>query len=82
MPQRRAPLARHAALRPGVYIALQLAWPVFNLGLEWTTFGRLRPVHTTAVDDDYAQGFCEPFRSLPRAELAMTMAHIVVRRRS
>ena len=33
----------------GVYIALQLAWPVFNLGLEWTTFGRLRPLHTSAV---------------------------------
>jgi len=33
----------------GVYIALQLAWPMFNLGLEWTTFGRLRPVHTSAV---------------------------------
>ena len=33
----------------GVYIALQLAWPAFNLGLEWTTFGRLRPLHTSAV---------------------------------
>jgi cytochrome c oxidase cbb3-type subunit I len=33
----------------GVVIALQLAFPVFNLGLEWTTFGRLRPVHTSAV---------------------------------
>ncbi len=33
----------------GVVIALQLAFPIFNLGLEWTTFGRLRPVHTSAV---------------------------------
>ncbi len=33
----------------GVYIAFQLAYPVLNLGLEWTTFGRLRPLHTSAV---------------------------------
>ena len=33
----------------GVVIALQLAYPVLNLGLEWTSFGRLRPVHTSAV---------------------------------
>ncbi len=33
----------------GLYIALQLAFPVLNLGLEWTTFGRLRPVHTSAA---------------------------------
>ncbi|MCG8545426.1 MAG: cytochrome-c oxidase, cbb3-type subunit I [Alphaproteobacteria bacterium] len=33
----------------GVVIALQLAFPVFNLGLEWTSFGRLRPVHTSAA---------------------------------
>ncbi|WP_142849246.1 cytochrome-c oxidase, cbb3-type subunit I [Telmatospirillum sp. J64-1] len=33
----------------GVYIAFQLAYPVLNLGLEWTSFGRLRPVHTSAV---------------------------------
>jgi len=33
----------------GLVIALQLAYPVLNLGLEWTTFGRLRPVHTSAV---------------------------------
>jgi cytochrome c oxidase cbb3-type subunit I/II len=33
----------------GVILALQLAhWPA-NLGLEWTTFGRLRPLHTNAV---------------------------------
>jgi cytochrome c oxidase cbb3-type subunit I len=33
----------------GTYIAWQLAFPVLNLDLEWTTFGRLRPVHTSAV---------------------------------
>ena len=33
----------------GVVIAFQLAFPVLNLGLEYTTFGRLRPLHTSAV---------------------------------
>jgi cytochrome c oxidase cbb3-type subunit 1 len=33
----------------GVFIAFQLAFPVLNLGLEWFSFGRLRPVHTSAV---------------------------------
>ncbi|HEX2525014.1 MAG TPA: cytochrome-c oxidase, cbb3-type subunit I [Geminicoccus sp.] len=33
----------------GVLIAFQLAYPALNLGSEWTTFGRLRPVHTSAV---------------------------------
>ena len=33
----------------GVVIAFQLAYPVLNLDLPWTTFGRLRPVHTSAV---------------------------------
>ncbi len=33
----------------GLYIALELAYPVLNLNLPWTTFGRLRPVHTSAV---------------------------------
>ncbi|WP_341908990.1 cytochrome-c oxidase, cbb3-type subunit I [Ferrovibrio terrae] len=37
------------AFTAGVYIALQLAFPALNLGLEWTTFGRLRPVHTSAA---------------------------------
>ena len=38
-----------AAFAAGVYIALQLAFPALNLGLEYTTFGRLRPLHTSAV---------------------------------
>jgi cytochrome c oxidase cbb3-type subunit 1 len=33
----------------GVYIALELAYPAFNFGLPWLNFGRLRPVHTSAV---------------------------------
>ena len=33
----------------GVAIAAQLAFPLLNLDLEWTTFGRLRPLHTSAV---------------------------------
>ena len=33
----------------GVVIAAQLAWPVANLGLPFTNFGRLRPVHTSAA---------------------------------
>lgn len=38
-----------AGLAVGLYIALQLAFPVLNLGLEYTSFGRLRPLHTSAV---------------------------------
>ncbi len=33
----------------GVVIASQLAFPLLNLNLEYTTFGRLRPLHTSAV---------------------------------
>ncbi len=33
----------------GVYIAFQLAFPVLNWDLPFTTFGRLRPLHTSAV---------------------------------
>lgn len=33
----------------GLIIALQLAFPVLNLNFEYTTFGRLRPLHTSAV---------------------------------
>jgi len=38
-----------AGFLAGDYIAWQLAFPVLNLDLEWTTFGRLRPLHTSAV---------------------------------
>ncbi|WP_322096517.1 cytochrome-c oxidase, cbb3-type subunit I [Pelagibius marinus] len=33
----------------GLTIALQLAFPELNFHLPWTNFGRLRPVHTSAV---------------------------------
>lgn len=33
----------------GVLIALQLVFPNLNFDLPWTTFGRLRPLHTSAV---------------------------------
>jgi cytochrome c oxidase cbb3-type subunit 1 len=38
-----------AAFSVGVFIAFQLTYPVLNLDLEWTTFGRLRPLHTSAA---------------------------------
>jgi cytochrome c oxidase cbb3-type subunit I len=38
-----------AGLLVGLYIAFQLAFPVLNLNFEFTTFGRLRPLHTSAV---------------------------------
>ncbi|HEY6610850.1 MAG TPA: cbb3-type cytochrome c oxidase subunit I, partial [Pseudomonas sp.] len=33
----------------GVLIASQLVWPQLNFDLPWTSFGRLRPLHTNAV---------------------------------
>ncbi|MFG1221035.1 cytochrome-c oxidase, cbb3-type subunit I [Xanthobacter autotrophicus DSM 597] len=33
----------------GVIAALQLAFPMVNLDLPWISFGRLRPLHTSAV---------------------------------
>ncbi|MFA6046894.1 MAG: cbb3-type cytochrome c oxidase subunit I, partial [Phycisphaerales bacterium] len=32
----------------GVFIGLELAFPKANMGLEWLSFGRLRPLHTNA----------------------------------
>ncbi len=37
------------AILVGLIIAIQLAFPAVNFGLEFTTFGRVRPVHTNAV---------------------------------
>jgi cytochrome c oxidase cbb3-type subunit I/II len=42
----------------GVIIALQLAWWPANLNLPWTTFGRLRPLHTNAVIFAFAGNVC------------------------
>ena len=33
----------------GVVVAFQMYLPALNLGLPWTSFGRLRPLHTNAV---------------------------------
>lgn len=33
----------------GLLVALQLAFPVLNFGIEYTSFGRLRPLHTNAI---------------------------------
>ena len=38
-----------AGFTVGLYIASELAFPILNLDLPWTTFGRLRPLHTSAV---------------------------------
>ena len=38
-----------AGFAVGVLIASQLAWPALNFDLPWTSFGRLRPLHTSAV---------------------------------
>jgi cytochrome c oxidase cbb3-type subunit I/II len=42
----------------GVILALQLAWWPANMGLPWTTFGRLRPLHTNAVIFAFAGNVC------------------------
>ncbi len=33
----------------GLVISLQLAFPIFNFGLDFLTYGRVRPVHTNAI---------------------------------
>jgi cytochrome c oxidase cbb3-type subunit 1 len=33
----------------GVLIAAQLIWPELDLGMQWLSYGRLRPLHTNAV---------------------------------
>src|SRR6266508_3266338 len=33
----------------GLWIALELAYPALNFDLPWISFGRLRPLHTSAV---------------------------------
>ena len=43
----------------GVIIASQLYWPSLNFGIEWLSFGRLRPLHTNAVI--FAFGGCALF---------------------
>jgi cytochrome c oxidase cbb3-type subunit 1 len=38
-----------AGMLVGLWIACELAWPELNFDLPWTSFGRLRPLHTSAV---------------------------------
>ncbi len=38
-----------AGFTVGLWAALELAFPVLNFDLPWTTFGRIRPLHTSAV---------------------------------
>jgi hypothetical protein len=41
------------------FLAAQLVWPELNFNLPWTSFGRLRPLHTNAVI--FAFGGCALF---------------------
>ena len=52
----------------GVILALQLAWWPANLSLPFTTFGRLRPLHTNAVIFAFTGNFIFAgiYYSLPR----------------
>ena len=43
----------------GAFIAAQLYWPELNFDLPWTSYGRLRPLHTNAVI--FAFGGCALF---------------------
>ncbi|MCS6785654.1 MAG: cytochrome-c oxidase, cbb3-type subunit I [Thiobacillaceae bacterium] len=43
----------------GVIIAAQLIWPDITYGIEWLSYGRLRPLHTNAVI--FAFGGCALF---------------------
>lgn len=43
----------------GCWIAAQLAWPELGEGIEWLSYGRLRPLHTNAVI--FAFGGCALF---------------------
>lgn len=52
----------------GVLVAFQLAYPILNFDLPWTTFGRLRPVHTNAVIFAFVGNgiFTAVYYSMPR----------------
>ncbi len=62
------------ALAAGVLVALQMAWWPANLGLPWTTFGRLRPLHTNAAIFAFVGNmmFCGIYYSLQRLLKART----------
>src|SRR5690554_6377450 len=41
----------------GSVLAAQLVWPAMNFDLLWSSFGRIRPIHTNLVI--FAFGGCE-----------------------
>ncbi len=52
----------------GLWAAMSIAWPVFNLNWGPTSFGRMRPVHTNAVIFAFVGNaiFCGVYYSLQR----------------
>ena len=63
-----------AGFAVGLLIASQLAWPALNLDLPWTSFGRLRPLHTSAVI--FAFGGNDAGRAKYRLPITMTAARL------
>ncbi|WOJ93902.1 cytochrome-c oxidase, cbb3-type subunit I [Congregibacter variabilis] len=59
----------------GVYIAAEMVWPALNLGLPWTSFGRLRPLHTNAVI--FAFGGCALFATSYYVVQRTTQARLI-----
>ncbi|MCB1309553.1 MAG: cbb3-type cytochrome c oxidase subunit I, partial [Leptospiraceae bacterium] len=57
-----------AAMTVGVLIAFQLVFPALNLELPWTSFGRLRPLHTNAAIFGFALSivFASVYHSMQR----------------
>jgi len=52
----------------GLLVALQMIFPALNMGLEYTSFGRIRPLHTNAVIFAFVGNgiFAGVYYSLPR----------------
>lgn len=52
----------------GITAAVELFWPAANMGLPYTTFGRIRPLHTNAVIFAFVGNamFAGVYYSLPR----------------
>jgi cytochrome c oxidase cbb3-type subunit I/II len=52
----------------GLLLALQFIWPELNFGIPYTTFGRIRPLHTNAVIFAFVGNgiFMGVYYSLPR----------------
>jgi len=52
----------------GLYAALELVYPQLNLGFQYVTFGRIRPLHTNAVIFAFVGNgtFAGVYYSLPR----------------